>query len=224
MAPLLLPRRRPGRHHGSDRRGDNLLQIFVGELQFDDHARPTGLAREFQLTDDEHVNWCPFWHPDGRHLVFATSRMGHENYEVFLIDADAGTRGKGTRPTRYGTELRRVTHAEGADVLPAFSSDGKTMIWTARRDPQNSIQLWAARFVMNLDSPRGPAMPPPSTDDKPKQLTIKDPDTDAMYIYDMASHRVQRYDPKTHVAVDVTDQAELDKVLKLFKSGAGEKK
>jgi hypothetical protein len=46
----------------------------------------------------------------------------------------------------------RVTHAEGADVLPAFSADGKWMMWTSQRGPKAageeraSSQLWIARW------------------------------------------------------------------------------
>ncbi len=203
----------------SDRRQNDRLQLFVGELQFDANGNPTGLAREFQLTDDEHVNWCPFWHPDGRHLVFATSRLGHENYEVFLIDADAGTMAKGQRPTKYGTGLRRVTHADSADVLPAFSADGRTMIWTSKRDDANSAQLWAADFVMNLNEAQDLPMPTPA--DAPKRLTIEDPETGAVYVYDMATHKLSRYNPQTHELTEVTDATEAARVGELFKQGKG---
>ncbi|MCA9047016.1 MAG: PD40 domain-containing protein, partial [Planctomycetaceae bacterium] len=92
----------------SDRNGNDLLQIFVSELAFDHAGNLLGVAREFQLTDNAHVNWAPFWHPSGRYLVYATSELGHDNYEVFLIDADAGGDG---RSTKYGTRRRRVTAA-----------------------------------------------------------------------------------------------------------------
>jgi hypothetical protein len=71
------------------------------------------------------------------------------NYEIFIIDAAAG---------RYGDNKRRVTYFEtgpggkpGSDVLPAFSNDGRTMVWTSRRGPKGTAQLWAADFVMELD-------------------------------------------------------------------------
>jgi TolB protein len=127
-----------------DRRGNDLLQLFVGELAFDDTGSITGLDRVFQLTDDEHVNWAPFWHPDGKRLVFATSREGHRNYEVFEIEADSGG---DHGPTRYGTTARRVTEATGFDGLPAFNPDGTLMIWTAQRGESASSQLFIAPFV-----------------------------------------------------------------------------
>jgi Tol biopolymer transport system component len=135
----------------SDRRGDNHLQLFIADLAFNDAGSVIGIEREYQITDDEHVNWCPYWHPSGRFQVFATSRMGHRNYEVFIIDADPGDLPGSNGSVKYGTRLRRVTHAEGADVLPAFSSDGRTMIWTSQRHQPGQSQLWAAELVMELD-------------------------------------------------------------------------
>ena len=114
----------------SDRRGDDLLQVFVAELAFDSAGEVTGVAREFQLTDNMHVNWAPYWHTDGRHLVYTTSEMGHDNYEVFVIDADPGADGG---PTKYGTRRRRVTYADGFDGLPVFNQDGSLLMWTSQR-------------------------------------------------------------------------------------------
>ncbi len=136
----------------SDRHGNNLLQIFVAELEFDDAGTIVGVDREHQVTDDEFVNWCPFWHPDGRHLVYSTSRMGHRNYEVFMVDARSDD--VPDRPLRkYGTGVRRVTHGTSADVLPAFNRDGSEMIWTCKRGPSGTSQLWSAAFVAPLGSP-----------------------------------------------------------------------
>jgi len=127
----------------SDRNQDDLLQIFVSELAFGDDGSITGVEREFQLTDNGHVNWCPFWTADGRHLVYATSEIGHHNYEIFLIDAQAGD---ASAPTRYGTGAHRVTFASAFDGLPAFSADGTTMIWTSKRSGEDGSQLWVSGF------------------------------------------------------------------------------
>ena len=136
----------------SDRHANNLLQVFVADLKFDDAGTIVGVEAEHQVTDDEFVNWCPFWHPDGRHLVYSTSRMGHRNYEVFMVDARSDD--VPGRPLRkYGTGVRRVTHGPSADVLPAFNHDGSEMIWTCKRGAAGTSQLWAAEFVAPLRSP-----------------------------------------------------------------------
>ncbi|MHC4949228.1 MAG: hypothetical protein ACYTG1_13395 [Planctomycetota bacterium] len=135
----------------SDRRKEHYLQILVGELAVSGDGAVVGLEREHQLTDNEHVNWCPFWHPSGRALVYATSEVGHHNYEIFMLDADPGDLPGSTGTIRYGTRKRRITHAAGADVLPAFSSDGATMMWTSKRGERETAQLWAASFDLELE-------------------------------------------------------------------------
>ena len=134
----------------SDRQGNHLLQLFVSELGFNETGGIIGIEREYQLTDDENVNWCPFWHPNGRFLVYSTSRIGHHNYEIFLVDADPGDVAGSTGTIRYGAGVHRVTHADGSDVLPAFNADGTVMIWSSRRGEAGTVQLWVADFVMDL--------------------------------------------------------------------------
>lgn len=128
----------------SDRKNDDHLQIFVSELEFDETGAITGIDREIQITHNPFVNWAPFWHPNGRSLLYATSEEGHYNYEIYIVDADAGDLETG-RPTRYGTRRARVTNSMGFDGLPAFNADGSLMIWTSKRKDDSS-QLYIADF------------------------------------------------------------------------------
>lgn len=136
----------------ADRDMENLLQIYVSRLAFDEDGTITGIASEHKLTQNLAVNWGPFWHPSGAFLVYASSELGHTNYEVFAIEVDLTAR-PGTARTR------RITYADRADVLPVFSPDGSWLLWTSQRgqpapgQERSSSQLWAARWHM-----------PPSTD------------------------------------------------------------
>jgi TolB protein len=141
----------------SDRHGNNLLQIFVAELERDAEGRVVGVAAEHQVTDNDDVNWAPYWHPAGRHLVYASSAEGHRNYEIFLVDAADHADAQPPRRS-YGTSPRRVTFAEGADVLPVFSPDGRLLLWTGQRGEDRSSQLYLADFVMDLE-PASARMP-----------------------------------------------------------------
>ncbi len=116
----------------SDRKNNNLLQVFVADVVFDDAGNIAGTTNEKQLTDDANVNWGPYWHPDGNHVIYATSAHGHTNYELYVMRGD-------------GSQKTRVTHAAGADVLPVFSPDGKYLLWASKRDGK-STQIYAARF------------------------------------------------------------------------------
>jgi hypothetical protein len=138
----------------SDRKLNDLLQLFVAELKFDAEGVPVGIEREHQVTDNQAVNWAPFWHPSGRFLVYGTSEVSHANYEVFAVEMDEARLAADSPASRAADTLRRVriTQASGADVLPVFSPDGAWMMWTAQRgpmaegEPKPSSQLWAARF------------------------------------------------------------------------------
>jgi Tol biopolymer transport system component len=117
----------------SDRKGNDLLQIFVSDVEYDRTGNIVGLKNERQLTNDANVNWGPYWHPDGRHIVYATSAHGHQNYELYLMRDD-------------GSARRRVTYWNGFDGLPAFSPDGKWLMWSSKRSPDGTTQIFASRF------------------------------------------------------------------------------
>jgi len=118
----------------SDRKSNDLLQIFTADLAFDASGQITGATKEHQLTDDANVNWGPYWHPAGKHIIYATSAHGHANYELYLMNDD-------------GTNKTRITYKEGPDVLPVFSPDGQYLMWTTRRTADNTTQLFLARFT-----------------------------------------------------------------------------
>jgi hypothetical protein len=137
----------------SDRRGDNMLQVFVAELSFDKNGAPSGIKRELKVTDNEQVNWAPFWSPDGSYLIYATSEVSHRNYEVFSIETPIG-KASGKKPGELAK--RRITSADGSDGLPVFSADGARMMWTSQRgaifagDERPTSQVWVAD-VVSLD-------------------------------------------------------------------------
>jgi len=120
----------------SDRKGDNFLQIFVADLVFDSAGNITGITNAKQLTHDPGVvSWGPFWHPYGKHIIYATSIHGHANYELYLMRDD-------------GSRKTRVTNTPGPDVLPTFSPDGNYLLWTCRRSDNGTPQIFLAKFKM----------------------------------------------------------------------------
>ena len=121
----------------SDREGNNLLQVYVADLARDGEGNVTGLANERQLTN-EHLNWGPYFHPDGRHIVYATSAHGHHNYEIYAMRDD-------------GSQKTRITFKAGFDGLPVFSPDGKHLMWSSKRAPDNTTQIFVARFTPPQD-------------------------------------------------------------------------
>lgn len=143
----------------SDRLLDDLLQLYVAEVVYDKDGVPTGTTNEIQLTSNLEVNWCPFWHPSGKFLVYGNSGADHTNYEVDAVEVDPG---KPPQELRH----RRITFADGADILPVFSTDGKLMAWASQRGPmidgetKPSTQVWIAECVPGGFDDPGRLFPP----------------------------------------------------------------
>ncbi len=111
----------------ADRKMDDHLQLFVI------NADGTG---ERQLTPHgDVVRWAPWWHPNGRSIVYASSIHGHFNYEVYLLNIESG-------------KFTRVTWSRGFDGLPVISPDGKSMMWTSKRTKDGTSQVFIADFKL----------------------------------------------------------------------------
>ncbi|MEW6741610.1 MAG: hypothetical protein AB1486_02530 [Planctomycetota bacterium] len=83
-----------------------------------------------QLTHNEKANFCPYFHPSGKKLLFA-SNLGDEqgrNFDLYLINVD-------------GTGLERVTTDPGYDFFPMFSPDGKELVFCASRNGTSPHEL-----------------------------------------------------------------------------------
>lgn len=88
---------------------------------------------EKQLTDLKAVTWAPFYHPSGDYIVFTTSVLGHDNFELYIVDTD----GKKS-PVR-------VTDLPGFDGLPVFTPDGNSLTWN-RKINANESQIMIANW------------------------------------------------------------------------------
>jgi Tol biopolymer transport system component len=87
-----------------------------------------------QLTDFGSMSWAPYEHPSGEYFIFASNKLGFENFELFLVDA------QGTK------EPVRVTYSDGFDGLPVPSPDGKQLAWTSSRSGGGAGQLFLAQW------------------------------------------------------------------------------
>jgi len=68
-----------------------------------------------------HANFAPFFHPDGRRIIFASNHAtGERDFDLYLIGID-------------GTGLTQVTHYEDFDGFPMFSPDGTKLVFASNR-------------------------------------------------------------------------------------------
>jgi Tol biopolymer transport system component len=74
-----------------------------------------------QITDFGAMSWAPYEHATGEYFLFASNKLGFENFEVFMVDK-AGTK-----------EPVRITYTDGFDGLPVPSPDGTQIAFTSSR-------------------------------------------------------------------------------------------
>lgn len=118
----------------SDRQKEHMLQLYA--LSVDGKT-------EVQLTDNvDQVNWCPYFHPSGKSLIWARADYSRgpmqAHFNLFTMDLEM------TPTTFRGGPVQQVTFSTAADILPVFSPDGSKLMWTSTRTPDGSSQLWLA--------------------------------------------------------------------------------
>lgn len=121
----------------SDRKKEHMLQLFAVSVDG---------KNDVQLTDNlNQVNWCPYFHPTGRYLVWSGAdyskgyRSAHFNLFTMEIDYN---------DTEFkGGKVMQITHAPVTDILPVFSPDGKKLMWTSTRTEDGSSQLWIGDWL-----------------------------------------------------------------------------
>ena len=87
-----------------------------------------------QVTHFGAMSWAPYIHPSGEYLLFASNKLGFENFEVYMVDM-AGTK-----------EPVRITYSDGFDGLPVPSPDGKQIAWTSSRGGGREGQIFLAQW------------------------------------------------------------------------------
>jgi Tol biopolymer transport system component len=87
-----------------------------------------------QVTSFGAMSWAPYIHPSGQYLLFASNKLGFENFEVFMVDIDGRK------------EPVRVTYSDGFDGLPVPSPDGTQLAWTSSRAGGREGQIFLGQW------------------------------------------------------------------------------
>lgn len=89
------------------------LELFIMKLT---ERKP------IQLTNNGAANFGPYWHPDGKHIIFSSNMKDPKgrNFDLFMINID----------TR---KVEQITYYEGFDGFPMFSYDGKQLVFASNR-------------------------------------------------------------------------------------------
>jgi Tol biopolymer transport system component len=87
-----------------------------------------------QITAFRSMSWAPYEHPSGEYVLFASNKLGFENFEIFMVDK-AGAK-----------EPVRITYSDGFDGLPVPSPDGKQIAFTSSRSGGGAGQIFLAQW------------------------------------------------------------------------------
>lgn len=92
-------------------------------------------GRPRNLTDNPAQDGSPNWSPDGRRIVFDSSRDAaagtpEENIEIYTMRSD-------------GSRVRRLTYSEGFEGQPNWSPDGRRISFQGYRD--DHLEIWTMR-------------------------------------------------------------------------------
>lgn len=109
------------------------LNIFVADID-GKNAR--------QVTNLPGANWAPFFHPDGKKVLFCSNHHsqneGGRRFDIFMINLD-------------GTGLKQITNSGIFDAFPMFSYDGKKLVFcsnrNAERKPTRDTNVFIADWV-----------------------------------------------------------------------------
>ncbi|HVH08433.1 MAG TPA: hypothetical protein VM736_01425 [Gemmatimonadales bacterium] len=75
-----------------------------------------------QITHLPGASFAPYFHPDGRRIIFASNYRApaSRNFDLYLVNVD-------------GTGLEQVTTSPEFDAFPMFSRDGTRLVWASNR-------------------------------------------------------------------------------------------
>jgi Tol biopolymer transport system component len=93
-----------------------------------------------QVTRNGAANFCPFFHPSGRKLIYSSNKDDprRRNFDLYLVDLESGAE-------------ERVTFHETFDGFPMFSPDGKKLVWASNRNNQKprDTNIFLADWIEN---------------------------------------------------------------------------
>jgi TolB protein len=106
------------------------LELYIMNLE---------TRKPVQLTDNGAANFGPYWHPDGKHIIFSSNMHDPEgrNFDLYMIDIES-------------RDLERITHYEGFDGFPMFSHDGRQLVFASNRlgKVRGETNVFIADFVL----------------------------------------------------------------------------
>lgn len=89
------------------------MEIFICNIDGSNQKQVTNLGK---------ANWAPYFHPDGKRIVFSSNHHTQRGFpfNLFMIDVD-------------GKNLKQLTFDKTFDSFPMFSPDGTKLVFASNR-------------------------------------------------------------------------------------------
>jgi len=98
-----------------------LAQGLIRPSQMEVWVMDADGSNQRQVTRLGHANFAPYFHPDGRRIIFSSNHeTGERDFDLYLIGVD-------------GTGLTQVTQYGDFDGFPMFSPDGTKLVFASNR-------------------------------------------------------------------------------------------
>ena len=109
------------------------LNIFIADIDGKNAKQVTHLPG---------ANWAPFFHPDGKRILFCSNHhtldKGGRIFDIFMINID-------------GTGLEQITNSGIFDAFPMFSYDGAKLVFCSNRNverkPTHDTNVFVADWI-----------------------------------------------------------------------------
>jgi Tol biopolymer transport system component len=137
---LVFRASRPATPEAQQEYKDLLAQGMVAPSDMEVYVCRTDGSEMTQVTSLGKANWAPFFHPDGKRILFASNHASETGrlFNLYMINVD-------------GTGLKQITFDNEFDAFPMFSPDGKQLVWCSNRNNGDSrdTNIFIADWVEN---------------------------------------------------------------------------
>src|SRR5579859_2722199 len=115
-----------------------IAQNLVRPVRMDLWVMNADGSNQHRVTDLGGASFAPYFHPDGKRIIFASNYKNprSRNFDLYLVNAD-------------GTGLEQITTSPAFDAFPMFSPDGKQLVWASNRHgkAQGETNIFIADWV-----------------------------------------------------------------------------
>ncbi len=107
---------------------DLLAQELIEPSNFQVGVMNADGSNKRQVTHNEYANFAPFFHPDGKRILFCSNYGSKDkrrpDFNIWMINED-------------GSGLEQITFFKGFDGFPMFTHDGKKLVFASNRYNRN---------------------------------------------------------------------------------------